>query len=615
MPRSSFLPTSARHASSRRRGPLAVFFVLLAIYSAIYVARGVRDPGVADGFYAYLYARSLAYDGDVDFRDDYALCGDAYRQGVDRGTGHLDDPAYPGPALVWVPLLTVARAVVPVGDTADPGVRGGCQGPRARFALAVAIPLGAAAMALAARVAQAFAARAAACLAAILFGVASSLPLYAAVFVSSSHVFEAAFAALLLFATARAVEQRHGDARARGGAALLLFVAAAGLTLQRLSDLAIVVVPLVAIFAADMPRRTRLTFATSVLGGVSVGVALTIALYIYLYGSPFVLPQGRHYVSFAHAHPLLVLFAPHGGLLYATPVAYLALGGTIAGWREPRWRPLVLAGLAAALGALLVAASPLDWHGKATFGARRLVVLTPLFVIAGAIAIDRLGRRIRRVSVRHAVGAALVLALGAPVVGAVLGVTTGETPLEEPFGAPSGRAFRAVAALGELAVAPARALYAARFGLPASSFGAATTDRHYRRSYRDLTYEPNVVDFRDAALAAASTGTMRTSDGLRIVAPSARVGFTAGWHHADMAILRLVAARGGRLTLSLVRPLGSCALGPLDVPAGASEHPITLAEGCFDSGLLALTFAGDPESGVTAQSLTLLDRRALPPPF
>src|SRR4051812_16684571 len=110
------------------------------LYTALYLARGVRETGAADGFYSFLYARSLAFDGDVDFRNDYALCGDPYTVGVDRGTGHPDNAAYAGPAVFWVPLLTVARLFERLPSDADPATRAACHGPWTKSALGIAMP-------------------------------------------------------------------------------------------------------------------------------------------------------------------------------------------------------------------------------------------------------------------------------------------------------------------------------------------------------------------------------------------------------------------------------------------------------------------------------------------
>src|ERR1039458_1900074 len=72
-----------------------------------------RNAGRSDGYYTWLFARSIAYDHDIDFTNDYALCGDPAAKGILRGTHHPDNPFYIGPSIAWVPVLSVVRHVVP----------------------------------------------------------------------------------------------------------------------------------------------------------------------------------------------------------------------------------------------------------------------------------------------------------------------------------------------------------------------------------------------------------------------------------------------------------------------------------------------------------------------
>lgn len=443
------------HVQHLHRDSATLFLVVLAVYTAIYLASGVRDPGSADGFYSFLYARSVAFDGDLDFRNDYAVCGDPYNHAIDRGTGRLDNQAYPGPAVVWIPILAAARVLVRLAPDADAAVRAGCHGPMARVALAVAMPLGALAIVLSYRAARRFAGVGAALIAACLLAFASSLPQYASVFVSSSHVFECAFAALCVWSSLGAAE--HAEWRPWPWALVALSLFA--LTLQRLPDASFALLPLSLIVGSTLSRRHKLAAMAFVLGSAAGGFAIILGLYTFLYGSPWVLPQGRHFMHLAHAHPFLLLFAPQGGLLYATPSAYLAFAGLALAVRDSRYRRFAACAGAIMAACLWIASSPLDWHAKATFGARRLIVLIPLFVVFAARALQAVFERVQRRGHRLAVAAAgmITIALAVPVLGAIMGTTTGTTPLEE---APlhvqqSGAAFRTVAALGEAAVLPA----------------------------------------------------------------------------------------------------------------------------------------------------------------
>lgn len=587
---------------------------VLAVYTCIYVTSGVRDPGTADGYYSFLYARSLVFDGDLDFRNDYALCGDPHRQGIDRGSGRIDNPAYPGPALVWVPVLAAARLLAPPGPDASTSAGAGCDGPLARIALAVAMPLGALAMLLSYHAARHFAAPGAALMATLLFALASSLPQYAAVFVSSSHVFECVFAALGLWLSVRAVE----SVDSRRGTWCLVGLSLCALTMQRLPDACYAIVPLWLITDSALSRRAKVAAAAFVLAGVALGLVLMLSLYTYLYGTPWMLPQGRHFMHLARAHPFLLLFAPQGGLLYATPSAYLAVIGLAVACRDARYRGFALAAGSVMAVSLWIASSPLDWHAKSTFGARRLIVLIPLFVVFAAralhVAFAWVPRRAHGVTA--AVAGAVVLALAAPVVGAVMGTITGATPLQAaPLHRPqAGRAYRAVAAIGDVAVLPASVLYAWRFKAPMRSFGVATTDLFYRRSYRDLSWEPNTLVFSTPALSETSRGAGLRDGGLALLEPTASVVFTAGWPFADVATLEASAAASGRLSVSLGTSWHRCGLGERLLEPGPNVLTFTIPAGCFDSGLIALEFRS-ATVGVTIERLTLNDSRQLLPPF
>src|ERR1700749_3368245 len=83
------------------RWGLGVTLGTLVASLCIYAVTPISWTPGADGFYSWIYARSLAFDGDIDFKNDYALCGDPFRIGGDRGTGHPDNIFYFGPAVVW----------------------------------------------------------------------------------------------------------------------------------------------------------------------------------------------------------------------------------------------------------------------------------------------------------------------------------------------------------------------------------------------------------------------------------------------------------------------------------------------------------------------------------
>ncbi|HEX3344875.1 MAG TPA: hypothetical protein VHS09_09900, partial [Polyangiaceae bacterium] len=142
-----------------------------------------RNAG-SDGYYTWLYARSIAFDHDIDFTNDYALCGDPQGKNLLRGTSHPDNPFYIGPSIVWVPVLSVVRHVVPVPVNAPEPERLACYGPLTANTLGVGPLLGALAIGLMYRLGRRHAGDGAAALAAGLLGFGTTLPAYAAMVAS-----------------------------------------------------------------------------------------------------------------------------------------------------------------------------------------------------------------------------------------------------------------------------------------------------------------------------------------------------------------------------------------------------------------------------------------------
>jgi hypothetical protein len=588
---------------------------VIALYSALFVRSDVSGPGLADGFYSYLFARSLAYDGGIDFANDYQLCGDPYQVGIDRGTGHPDNQAYLGPAVFWTPVVWVARHLVDIPAQAHVAVRSGCAGDIANAALFVAVPLGGLAIGLSYLAARRFARKSTAVFAALLFAVASNLPTYAALFPSSSHVYEAFCAALLIWLTGRACDRQQWQAW------ILVGVAAALCALQRLSDVVLIALPLVWIATSSSSRRYKVTAAGIVAAGALLGIAVTLWVYLFLYGWPLSFPQGRHYFHLGHAHPLLTLFAPHGGLFYATPVAYLAFMGLFVALRRPEIRALGIGAGLCIVGCLWISSAALDWHGKGTYGARRLLVLLPLFIMLTAVALERADRWLNRHSRTVAAGALLLL-LGAPVIGAPLAIARNELPVSgaAPQASQYGNPIRALwAELDDhfdLAILPAELVYRARFGLPMRTFRAASTDLFYRRSYRTLQWEPNTLPLSHPVLQESSRGFTTTPQGLQLTGTEGRWVFAAQWPFATEAILELDSVAESDLAIEIGTFFESCSLGSQSVPRGKSVRVHwAIPRGCFDSGLVQVRFHREASTKILLRRLILDDSTAYPPPY
>jgi hypothetical protein len=99
----------ARH--SRRRTAL-VFAWLFAVGLAFQLHLGARLQ--SDGFYYFSYLRSLAFDRDLDFTNDYTLLGLGDKPHLFRPptpTGYAHSAASIGPAILWAPFFAAGHVI------------------------------------------------------------------------------------------------------------------------------------------------------------------------------------------------------------------------------------------------------------------------------------------------------------------------------------------------------------------------------------------------------------------------------------------------------------------------------------------------------------------------
>jgi hypothetical protein len=244
-----------------------------------------------------------------------------------------------------------------------------------------------------------------------------------------------------------------------------------------------------------------------------------------------------------------------------------------------------------------------------------------LFIVLAAVALDRLAHWWSKHVKAVAAGVFLVL-LGAPVMGAPVAIARNELPVSgaAPQAIQYGNPVRALwAELDnhfDLAILPAEVIYSARFGLPMRTFRAASTDLFYRRSYRTLQWEPNVLPLSHPVLSESARGFDATAQGLTLTGTEGYWVFAAQWPFATDAILELDNAAESELSLELATFFGSCSLGSQRVPSGTSVRVHwVIPRGCFDSGLVQVRFRRETSTKMLLRRLTLDDSTAYPPPY
>ncbi|MBK8996313.1 MAG: glycosyltransferase family 39 protein [Myxococcales bacterium] len=579
---------------SDQRAGIGVCVIALVLYLWFWFEERARDaPGNSDPHYIWLYARSLAFDGDVDFRNDYALCGDPFRLGKDHGTGHVANPFYVGPSLFLAPALLLARALVRLPIGAAPDVVGGCRGPLAGNSIAVGCVLGALALFLSYRLARRFVGDGAAAVATALFGWAGLLAGYSALWPSYSHVYATFGVALVALSAVRAAEKPDSWCRWA-----LAAVAIAVAILQRPPQLVYGIVPLVLAVACLRRQPKKLAVALGVLAlGAAAGVVPLLSLYKYMYGQYTTTPASGPFLHLSHAHPFLVLFAPHGGLFYTTPVAWVAVAGLwFASKRRSCW-PLVAPLVAAGAIEGFLNSAVLDWHGSGTFGARRLTALTPLFVVLGALLVDRGADWLRRKPewALGIVGLASTLPFALQTQGNMLGQTRGTIPCcrgasqAVQYGESSKMLWAAVdSKIGDIAVYPAALAFAARYRVHPNRWRDATQSDWYTRDFRTLRFGAQGFALGDKRLV--TEGIESAGNGGRLTRRAARVLFTAEWPFATRMLVRGRADRPTRVRVGIGRPFGTTWLGEIELSAPGPALELAVPRGAFGSGILELRF-------------------------
>jgi|JI10StandDraft_1071094.scaffolds.fasta_scaffold66272_2 hypothetical protein len=377
-----------------------------------------------DGYYTYLWARSLAFDGDMDLANDYAMCGDPWGMGRPHAPGLGPRNQWsPGPALAWTPMLWMGRHFVPAALSEQRAVAQACTGPLAAFGLFGTVLLSLLTLLLLYRLARRHAGVGPALLATAGIAFASPLSYYGAWLLSYGHA-PAAFSVALFIerwdGTRTGPHARHPLRWALLGALLGLAM------LMRPQNAVFVFAPLgewlyLAFhdLRAKEHRRALGMVGAGVLftGGLLLAFAPQLHAWKVSYGSYFAMPQGPHYMRWSEPSLDGVLFASTGGLLTWTPLLALGVIGLLEGSLSRRrgnapHRPLAVALLVAFALTVYINGAVWDYWGSMGFSNRRFTEMSAPLGLGMALVLASVFRYAER-EPRRLAGAMLGLVVGA----------------------------------------------------------------------------------------------------------------------------------------------------------------------------------------------------------
>jgi hypothetical protein len=363
----------------------------------------------------YAYLRSLWFDRDVSFDNEYRHLYDA---GVARstlfsktfleeptGTGLRRNFATIGSAVLWAPFYGAADALVRAARALGSSVSAdGYSKPYVAAVCLASALYGFLSVLLSIRIARDLTGGGVAAALAIWLGT----PLLFYMYVAPAFGHAASAFAVTLFI---AVWLHVRNGWTAGGVAAL---AAAGalMTMVREQDAFLIAGPAVDFIVAlrrsfaETPPRDRGGLALGSLGLVALAAATYSATfapqllaYQALNGRFSPSPLVSRKMTWWSPHGLQVLLSPEHGFLFWTPLAALALAGLVVLACSPAFAPrrqIATAMLVMVAAAVYVTGSVESWTAAGAFGQRRFVNLTPLLIVGLAALVARVSHAASR---------------------------------------------------------------------------------------------------------------------------------------------------------------------------------------------------------------------------
>ena len=363
-----------------------LFSLLFTAGVALQLQLGARLQ--SDGFYYYAYLRSLAFDRDVNFTNDYRMIGlgDKAHLFNPTPTGHAQSAWTIGPAIVWSPFFAAGHVVA--------------KGLAARGADVSADG-------------TAYPYRQAVCIAGLVYGLLGSWFTYRLLALFYHRRLAAAATAIVMLGSfmlwyiVKEPSMTHAPSMA-GAAGFAWFWAATNgrrslrhwallgaiagfITLIRWQNALFALLPayeaaaalLTAARAGDRVRlRATLTACAAFTLAATVAFVPQMLAWKAIYGSFLAVSPIGPQIRFFDAHLVDVLWSSRNGLLSWSPILYCgALGLFVFAAKRPAFGLPVMLAIAVMV---YFNASIQDWWGSDGFGGRRFDGTVPLFALGVA---------------------------------------------------------------------------------------------------------------------------------------------------------------------------------------------------------------------------------------
>jgi hypothetical protein len=467
-------------ARPRRDHAAILLAALFCAGVAAQIALGARLQ--SDGFYYFAYLRSIAFDRDVDFNNDYRLLGLGGKTYLFNATptGYAHSAWTIGPAIVWSPFFAVGHVIAARLQASGASVAtDGTSYPYRQAVCVASLVYGLLGCWFAYRFTHRFVPARIAALAVALVAAGSFMLWYLVKEPSMTHASSMAAVAGFVWLWAGS---REGRTLVQW---TLLGVLAGLMSMIRWQNALFMLLPACdAVPALARAWRARDGHAMRVLvTGCTIFVACAVIAFFpqmiawkSIYGSYIARSPVGPQIRWGDPRVLDILWSARNGLFSTSPVLYLAALGLIV---FARVRPAI--GVPALLAIALMIyfnACIQDWWGSAGFGGRRFDGTIPLFALGAAAFIETAAAVARRHAVAFVTAALAVLVvwnLGLMAAANAGVVRIGETLSFDRAWAAQAREVHSW--FGNPFTYPASLLFALRNGVSPSEYDLLSTNR------------------------------------------------------------------------------------------------------------------------------------------
>lgn len=373
-------------ASVSRWRTSVVFAALFACGVTAQLQLGARLQ--SDGFYYFAYLRSIAFDRDVDFTNDYKLLGldDKPHLFTPTPTGYAQSAWTIGPAIVWSPFFAAAHPIARSLQQSGADVNTiGTSYPYRQAVCVAGLFYGLLGCWFMAALASTWFDRRIAAAAVALTIAGSFMLWYLVKEPSMTHAPSMAGVAAFAWLWART----RGTRTLTGWA--LLGALAGFITLIRWQNALFAVLPAfeaAALLVAAARQGDRDAIKRTLLAGCAFTACAVLAFtpqmlaWKAIYGSYLAVSPVGPQIRWWDAHVVDILFSSRNGLFPWSPMLYLGTAGlAIFTWRHPAVGIPILVACAIMV---FFNASIQDWWGSDGFGGRRFDGTLPFFAIGVA---------------------------------------------------------------------------------------------------------------------------------------------------------------------------------------------------------------------------------------